>query len=74
MLVLSRKVGEQTTIGPNVVITVVEIQVDRVRLGFDAPGSVAVHREEIHRRIEVLEEEQPARGPLRESPYHSEFA
>lgn len=74
MLVLSRKVGEQIKIGPNVVFTVVEIRGDRVRLGFEAPGNVAIHREEIYCRIKGLEEEQPPRCAPRESRYHSEFA
>lgn len=51
MLVLTRKVGERIHIGDDVVLTVVRIQGDKVRLGIDAPAHVAVHREEVHRRL-----------------------
>ena len=55
MLVLSRKSGERIVIGENVTITVVAIHGDRVKLGFEAPTSVAIHREEIHHRIHATE-------------------
>ena len=52
MLVLSRKRGEQILIGPNIELTVVDIGENKVRLAFDAPRDVSIHREEIYRRIE----------------------
>ena len=58
MLVLSRKQGEQLVIGGNVTITIVEIRGDKVRLAFDAPGDVSIHRLEVWQRI--LAEEQAA--------------
>ncbi len=51
MLVLTRKVGERIQIGNNIVLTVVRIQGDKVRLGIEAPLDVAVHREEVHKRL-----------------------
>jgi carbon storage regulator len=51
MLVLSRKLGERIVIGNGVTVTVVEVKGSRVKLGFDGPPEVAVHREEIHRDI-----------------------
>ena len=48
MLVLSRKFDQRIVIGGNIVITVVEIQRDRVRLGIEAPENVVIDREEIH--------------------------
>jgi len=51
MLVLSRKKGERIVIGDRIVLTVVDIRGDRVRLAFDAPSEVSIHREEIHRRL-----------------------
>jgi carbon storage regulator len=54
MLVLSRKVGEKIQIGENVTVTLVEISGGRVKLGFDCPLSVPVHRQEVYER--VLEE------------------
>jgi carbon storage regulator len=47
MLVLSRRVGERLVIGDDVVVTVIEVRSDGVRLGIDAPRSVAVHRAEV---------------------------
>ncbi|QDV34512.1 carbon storage regulator CsrA [Tautonia plasticadhaerens] len=51
MLVLSRKIGERIRIGDDVVLTVVRIHGDKVRLGIEAPESVAIHREEVYRRL-----------------------
>ncbi len=47
MLVLSRRVGERLVIGDDIVVTVIEVRGDGVRLGIDAPRSVAVHRAEV---------------------------
>ena len=51
MLVLSRKLNECIVIGDDITITVVEIRGDRVRLGFDAPKEVPVHRSEVYEAI-----------------------
>lgn len=47
MLVLSRRVGESVVVGDDVTITVLEVRGDVVRIGIDAPRSVAVHRAEL---------------------------
>ena len=52
MLVLSRKLGETIVIDGNVTVTVLEVSGGRVRLGFNGPPSVPIHREEVHNRIE----------------------
>ncbi len=52
MLVLSRKRGESIVIGNGITVTVVDVKGDRVRLGFDAPAEVSIHRKEIQQRIE----------------------
>ena len=52
MLVLSRKRGERIVIGSNIELTVVDVRGGSVRLGFDAPQEVSIHRQEIHRRIQ----------------------
>lgn len=69
MLILARKCNEQIVIGDNVVITVVAIRGGNVRLGIDAPSSVSVHREEVHRAIQAgkLRADTPAEPP-REPP------
>jgi carbon storage regulator len=51
MLVLSRKKGETIVIGDNIIVTVVEIAGDKVRLGFEAPKEVTIHRREIYDKI-----------------------
>jgi len=53
MLVLSRKTGERIMIGDNIEVTIVEVRGDRVKLGFSGPPEVAIHREEIYRKIEL---------------------
>jgi carbon storage regulator len=47
MLVLSRKANESIQIGPDVVITVVRVQGDRVRIGIEAPADVRISRSEL---------------------------
>lgn len=51
MLVLTRKIGESVVISEDVYCTVVGYRNGEVRLAFDAPKSIPVHREEIQRRI-----------------------
>jgi len=51
MLVLSRKPGESVTIGDEVRITVLSISGKQVRIGIEAPSDIAVHREEIYKKI-----------------------
>ena len=52
MLVLSRKRGEGIVIGEGVTVTVLDVRGGRVRLGFDGPAEVPIHRGELHQRIE----------------------
>jgi carbon storage regulator len=47
MLVLSRKQGQSIVIGADIRITVASIQGNQVRIGVDAPRSVAVFRDEL---------------------------
>lgn len=60
MLILTRRVGETVMIGDDVTITVLGVKGNQVRVGINAPKSVAVHREEIYERIK--REQQPAAG------------
>lgn len=47
MLVLSRKKEERIVIDGGIEIVVIEIRGDKVRLGFNAPRDVSVHRKEV---------------------------
>jgi len=52
MLVLSRMKNEQVRISDEIVITVIDIRGDKVRLGFEAPSDVPVHRQEVYEAIQ----------------------
>ena len=52
MLVLSRQKDESIMIGDEVEITIVDVRGDKVRLGINAPRSIAVHRREIYDAIQ----------------------
>jgi carbon storage regulator len=50
MLVLTRHRRGQIVIAGDIVITVLAIEGNKVRLGFDAPKSIRVDRKEVHDR------------------------
>jgi carbon storage regulator len=50
-------------IGDEVIITVLGVKGNQVRIGIDAPRSVAVHREEIYRRIKREQAAGPHEAP-----------
>lgn len=54
MLVLSRKLGEKIIIGDNIVVTIVKIDRNQIRLGFEAPAEVPIVREEIYTPPEAV--------------------
>ncbi len=56
MLVLSRKVGQKIVVpGCDMTISVVNVSRNRVSLGIAAPQELAVHREEVYRKIQEEE-------------------
>lgn len=72
MLVLSRKLGERLVIGPNIIVTVLEVRGNLVKLGCEAPPSVPIHREEVSRRLhDDLRDAAPRQAS---SPFFAECA
>ena len=63
MLVLSRKLGERVLVPQcGLSVTVVAIEGNVVRLGFNAPSEVGVYREEVWQRIRSENEPQVRTG------------
>ena len=52
MLVLSRKLNQAIMVGDDIRIVVVSVDRDQVKLGIEAPRSIAVHRSEIYEEIQ----------------------
>lgn len=54
MLILTRRVGESIMIGPDIVVTVMQVgRGNQVRVGIAAPSKLRVDREEVRRRMEA---------------------
>ncbi len=51
MLVLSRKQGQRIVVGNGITVTVVSVRGSRVKLGFEGPTEIPIHREEIRQRL-----------------------
>lgn len=52
MLILTRRQKEKINISDNIEITILTINNGQVKIGIDAPKSIAVHRNEIYERIQ----------------------
>ena len=62
---MTRRIGEKIMIGSNITLIVHSVQGNQVRVGVDAPRDVAVHREEVYRRISqerVAERQERMKG------------
>jgi carbon storage regulator len=51
VLIITRRPGERIMVGDEVVVEVMEIVGNSVRIGVQAPRSVAVYREEIYAAV-----------------------
>jgi carbon storage regulator len=58
MLALTRKVGESIVIGDDIEVTVLSVHGEQIKIGIDAPRSIAIHRKEIY--LQIQEENQAA--------------
>jgi carbon storage regulator len=74
MLILTRRVGETVMIGNEVTVTVLGVKGNQVRIGINAPKSVAVHREEIYERIKREQQGGQPGEQVEDSSRSSEFA
>ena len=63
MLILTRRIEESVIIGDDIKVTVLSINGNQIRLGIQAPREVAVHREEIYRRIKENEPQPDCLAP-----------
>ena len=70
MLILTRRVGESVVIGEDVTVTVLGVKGNQVRIGINAPKTVAVHREEIFERIKREQSEEKPRPALNGTTVH----
>ncbi len=64
MLILTRHIGSSLFIGDDIKVMVLNISGNQVRIGIDAPRNIAVHREEIHDRIQLAHESDGKRPKL----------
>ena len=60
MLILTRRLNETLMIGTEITVTVLGVKGNQVRLGVNAPKSVAVHREEVFDRIHTEDRDNNA--------------
>ena len=51
MQILNRRAGERIHIGDNIRVSICGVQGGQIKLGFEVPDSLGVHREEIYNRI-----------------------
>jgi carbon storage regulator len=68
MLILTRRSNESILIGDGVKITTLSINGNQVRIGIEAPSHVAVHREEIYRRIQAQQGLADGEAPMPARP------
>ena len=59
VLILSRKRGQSIVVNDDIVVTVVAIDRNRVQIGIQAPGYVAIFRQEIVERMVAQGEIEP---------------
>lgn len=51
MLILTRRIGETIMINDDIHLTILGVNNNQIRLGFDAPPDVVIHRQEVYQKI-----------------------
>lgn len=51
MLVITRRIEESIILGNEIVVTVLEIENNRVKIGIEAPKQIPIYRDEIYNKI-----------------------
>lgn len=64
MLLLTRRINECVIINDDITIKVLGVKGNQVRLGFEAPKDVIIHREEIAERIKANLEPVKKKAPV----------
>lgn len=59
MLILTRKVGEKITAGPDITFTIVKIKGNSVRVGIEAPDHITILRDELGRQDDDPPPDEP---------------
>jgi len=73
VLVLTRRLGEKVMVGDDVCVTVLEYSGGKVKLGFEAPSGVDVHRFEVYRRVKLGLEPRRRGAPPIVEPADDEY-
>ena len=58
MLVLTRKINESIMINDDIKIKILDIKGNQIRIGFEAPESIMIFREEVYKKILAAKEER----------------
>ncbi len=53
MLILTRKTGQSLVLSEDIIVTVLDVDGDRVKLGIDAPRTVRIVRQELRDAIQA---------------------
>jgi carbon storage regulator len=65
MLILTRKLGESIIVGENIQISIIDINKKNIKLGVNAPKSIAVFREEVFVKIRKENEVASSSGIIK---------
>jgi len=57
-LVITRKTNESFIIGDDIKVTILDVGVDKVRVGIEAPKTISIHRQEVYNAIQSGRGEQ----------------